>query len=182
MTTRKLNWVGCLWLTAIACGEQSSPQSAAPPESNACAAEPENVVPGGGNFDSAVDGFAPGSWNAEDAQGCPGSGSLSVSSRSRSETFAVAPGRYKITFFAKNGSAATESGCDIDWCKSKTCGAGLVLRTFTLTAKEQRTDWTRVEDVLQAPDGTVAARLTCGAGGGAAAASFDGFAIVPTAL
>jgi hypothetical protein len=171
--------VGVFGLAAPACGGGDREVPSPPAVTSECGTQADNLVLAG-NFDTSAEGFAPGSWDPQDARGCAGSGSLHIASRSRSEPFGVTSGKYRISYFAKNDSSATSSGCDIDFCRSMTCGATLILRTFSLAAVQQSTSWTEVEELVEAPAGTVAARLTCGAGGGEAKASFDRFSIVRT--
>jgi hypothetical protein len=142
-----------------------------PPAAADCAtASATNLLKNPG-LDRNVDGFAPGTWDSSDAAGCPSSGSLHLEYRSRSEVFGAKAGTRYFVGFSVNTESGKSAGCDLEWCNSSTCGAGLVIGQENLSGPAA-TGWQTVSAELVAPADTVAGRLTCGAVG---KALFDRF-------
>jgi hypothetical protein len=144
--------------------------TAAPSATDCSAASPSNLLKNGG-FDRVVDGFAPGTWDSADAAGCPSSGSLHLEYRSRSEVFSAKAGTRYFIGFSVNSESGKSAGCDLEWCNSATCGAGLLIAQENMSGPAAA-GWQAVSAELVAPASTVAGRLTCGAVG---KALFDRF-------
>src|SRR5436190_11422860 len=144
--------------------------TAAPAPTDCSIASASNLFKDGG-FDRTVEGFAPGTWDSADAAGCPSSGSLHLEYRSRSEIFSAKAGTRYFVGFSVNSESGKSAGCDLEWCNSLTCGAGLVIAQETMSGAAA-TGWQPVAAELVAPAGAVAGRLTCGAVG---KALFDRF-------